>query len=149
MSHPGLLILKINHYSLLMPFDDEMVHCKSQRAVIHNEGNGFRVGLSPPVTTCILFLSHSLTKRFLPAPKFASGVASFGNELDSKWRGKPHSKRALLYCKPTTTIIPLAVAIRIQPSWRLHRPVRSQPITLAADRTIRWKRKNRTRSNEI
>ena len=68
---------------------------------------------------------------------FASGVASFGNEQDSKRRTKPHSTRALLYCKPTTTIIPLAVKITIQPSWRLHRSVRSQSITLGADRIIR------------
>ena len=45
--YPGLLIRIMNHYSLPMPFIDEMVHCKSQRAVIHCEGYRFRVVLSP------------------------------------------------------------------------------------------------------
>ena len=55
--HAAFLIFKMNHHLLPM------------HAVIHSEGNRFRVVLPPPITTCILFLSHSLTNRFLPAPK--------------------------------------------------------------------------------
>ena len=52
-----------------MPFINEMVHCKGQHAVIYNVGKRFRVVLSPPIEIYILFLSHSPTNRFLPAPK--------------------------------------------------------------------------------